>query len=73
MENINGTNRGGIYYSLISCKLFTEEQKECHKGTRETAGLLYTDQRILNESKVRRKNLAMAWIDYKNLRHGSPG
>ena len=27
--------------------------------------LLYIDQYILNESKNRRKNLAMAWIDYK--------
>ena len=27
--------------------------------------LLYIDQQILNESKTRRKNLAMAWIDYK--------
>ena len=27
--------------------------------------LLYIDQHILNESKTRRKNLAMAWIDYK--------
>ena len=27
------------------------------------AELLYIDQHILNESKNRRKNLAMAWID----------
>ncbi len=27
--------------------------------------LLYIDQHILNESKTRRKNLSMAWIDYK--------
>ena len=27
--------------------------------------LLYIDQRILNESKTRRKNLAMTGIDYK--------
>ena len=27
--------------------------------------LLYIDQHILNESKTRRKNLAVAWIDYK--------
>ena len=35
------------------------------KGSRGTGELLYTDQHILNESKTRRKNLAMAWIDYK--------
>ena len=27
--------------------------------------LLYIDQHILNESKTRQENQAMAWIDYK--------
>ena len=31
-----------------------------HRGT-----IIYIYQHILNESKMRRKNLAMAWIDYK--------
>ena len=30
-----------------------------------TGELLYIDQYILNGSKTRRENLAMAWIDYK--------
>ena len=54
-----------IYYSLTSRGLFPDEQKGCHKWSRGTAELLYIDQHILNESKIRRKNLAMAWIDYK--------
>ena len=54
-----------IYYSLTSRGLFPDEQKGCRKGSRDTAELLYIDQHILNESKTRRKNLAMAWIDYK--------
>ena len=54
-----------IYYSLTSLELFPEEQKGCRKGSRGTAELLYIDQTILNQSKTRRKNLAMAWIDYK--------
>ena len=41
--------------------LFPEEKKGCRKGSRGTAELLY----ILHESKTRRKNLAMVWIDYK--------
>ena len=57
--------REKIYYSLTSRGLFPDEQKGCRKGSRDTAELLYIDQRILNESKTRRKNLAMAWIDYK--------
>ena len=54
-----------IYYSLTSRRLFPDEQKGCRKGSRGTAELFYIDQHILNESKTRRKNLAMGWIDYK--------
>ena len=52
-------------YSLTSHGLFPDEQKGCPKGSRGTAELLYIDQHILNESKNRRQNVAMAWIDYK--------
>ena len=45
--------------------MFPTEQKGCCKGSRGTAELLYIDQHILDESKTRRKYLAMAWIDYK--------
>ena len=54
-----------ICHSLICCTLFSEQQNGCCKGTRGTGELLFIDQHILNESKTRRKNLAMAWIDYK--------
>ena len=57
--------REEIYYSLTSSRLFREEQKGCCKGSRGTGELLYIDQHILDENKTRRKNLAMAWIDYK--------
>ena len=61
-----------IYDSLTSCGLFPDEQKECCKGTRGTAELLHIDRHILNESKTRRKNLAMVWIDCKKgICHGS--
>ena len=56
--------REKIYYSFTTRRLFPDEQKGCRKGSRGTAELLYIDQHILNESKTR-KNLAMAWIDYK--------
>ena len=39
---------------------------------KNTAELLYIDQHILNESKTRRKNLAMAWIDYKKAYDMAP-
>ena len=57
--------REKIDYSLTSRGLFPEEQKGCRKRSRGIAELLYIDQHILNESKTRRKNLAMDWIDYK--------
>ena len=57
--------REEIYYSLTSHGLFPDEQRGCCKGSRSTAELLYIDQHILDESKTRRKNLAMAWINYK--------
>ena len=57
--------REKIYYSLISCEIFPKEQKGCHKRNRDTRELLYIGQPIVNKSKTRRKNLAMAWIDYK--------
>ena len=45
--------------------LLPDEQKGWCKESRGTRELLYIDQHILNESKTRRKNLAMDWIDYK--------
>ena len=57
--------REKIYYSLTSHGLFPDEQKGYRKRSRGTAELLYIDQHIQSESKTRRKNLAMAWIDYK--------
>ena len=57
--------REEIYYSLTSRGLFPEEQKGYCKGPRGTGELLHIDQHILNESKTRRENPAMAWIDYK--------
>ena len=55
--------REEIYFSLANHGLFPEEQKGCRKWFRGTRELLYTDQHILIESKMRRKNLAVAWID----------
>ena len=57
--------REEIYYSLTSRGLFPDEQKGYRKGSRGKGELLYIDQHILNESKTRRKNLDMAWIDNK--------
>ena len=57
--------REEIYFSITSHGLFPDEQKGCRKRSISTGELLYFDQHIFNESKTRRKNLAMAWIDDK--------
>ena len=54
--------REEIYYSLTNRGLFSEEQKEYHKGSGGTRELLHIDQ-----SKIRRKNLAKASIDNKKF------
>ena len=55
-----------INYSLISCGIFPKEQKGCCKRTRDAGELQVIEQHILNESKMRQKNLAMTLIDCKN-------
>ena len=62
--------RKEIYYSLTRrvfsfLLFFSGEQRGCCKGTRSTAELLYKDKHIVNESKTRRINLTIAWIDCK--------
>ena len=64
-HNLTTNDVENIGNSLTSRGLFPEEQKGCSKRSRGTAELLYIDQHSQNESKTRRKNLAMAWIDYK--------
>ena len=64
VENTNGTNKGKDLL-LANKPWIVPRQKGCHKGSRGTAELLYIDQHILNGNKTRRKNLAVAWIDYK--------
>ena len=65
LKILSAQTRENIYYWLISYGLFPDERKGYHKVSTRTAELLYVDQHILNESKTRRKNLTMAWIDYK--------
>ena len=63
--------REEIYYALTSRRLFPEEQKGYCNGSRGTAEILYIDHHILKRRKTWRKNLAMAWIEYKGIWYGS--
>ena len=51
-----------IYYSLISRGIFPDKQKGCRKRTRGIEELLCI---YLRSTHLQKKNLAMAWIDYK--------
>ena len=62
-----------IYYSLISRGIFPDEEKGCRKKTRGTEELLYIDQQIPDESKKRRKNLAMAFTKKLTIRPPKAG
>ena len=54
-----------IYEHLDQQKLLPEEQKGCRKRSWGTNDLLYIDRAAIKYIKSRKKNLAMAWIDYK--------
>ena len=45
--------------------MLSEEQQGCRKRSRGTNDLLYIERAVIREVKSRKKNLALAWIDYK--------
>lgn len=54
-----------IYEHLDSQSLLPWEQKGCQKGSRGTKDQLVIDKAIMRDSKGRKTNLAMAWVDYR--------
>ena len=54
-----------IYLFLEENQFLPEEQKGCRRKSRGTGDQLYIDKMILREVKVRKKSLAMGWIDYR--------
>ena len=65
VEHIESTNMGRDL--LLDNKLRTVPwgTEKTHKEYRVTAEIFYIYQHIINESKTRRKDQAMAWIDNK--------
>ena len=45
--------------------LLPDEQKECRQKCKGPGDLLFVDNMILWEVPIRKKDLAVAWIDYK--------
>ena len=54
-----------IYGFLDTTLLLPQEQKGCKRKSRGTNDLLFIDQLIMREIKMRKQNLSMVWIDYK--------
>ena len=56
-----------IYGHLDQQKLSPEEQKGCTKRSSGTNDLLHIDRAVIRKVRSSKKNLAMAWIDYKKV------
>ena len=54
-----------LYCFMENENLFPEEQKGCRRKSMGTKDQLVIDKAVLKDCRKRRKNLAMAWIDYK--------
>ena len=54
-----------IYDHLLMNSILSYEQKGCRKGARATKDQLLIDKVVLKEVKRFRKNVAMAYIDYR--------
>ena len=65
--------REETYYLVVSRGLFPQEQKGCHKRTRDTSDCLYIDEHILKESKneTEKSSYGVDWLQ-KGLRYGPP-
>ena len=54
-----------FYRFLDENLLLPQEQKGCWRKSRGTNDLLFIDKMIMREVKMTKRNLSMAWIDYK--------
>ena len=54
-----------IYSHLLENNILPDEQKGCRKKSRGTKDQLLIDKTILREVRIRKRCLAMGWIDYR--------
>ena len=54
-----------LYEHLVSKSILPLEQKGCRKGAMGCKDQLLISKMILEDTKARKKNMSMAWIDYK--------
>ena len=53
------------YDHLLANNLLPDEQKGCRRRSRGTKDQLLIDRAVLKEARVKKRWLAMAWVDYK--------
>ena len=56
-----------LYQHSDSNCLFPDEQKGCRKRSRGTKDQLLIDKQILREARLKKRCLAMGWIDYRKV------
>ena len=61
---LTGVLTDQIYDYLERKMLLPEKQKGCRRKCKETVELLFIDKMILQGVQMRKKILAVAWIDY---------
>ena len=62
---MTGIIADNLYKMLEEGDILPMEQKGCRRKSRGTKDQLLIDKMILNDCRMRHKNLAMAWVDYK--------
>ena len=62
---LTGIISDSLYEFLEENEVLPLEQKGCKRGSRGTKDQLLIDKMVLRDSKRRRTNLTMAWIDYR--------
>ena len=62
---ITGINSDCIYAFLEENKILLVEQKGCRRKSHGTEDQLLNDKTVVEDSKHKHKNTAMAWVDYK--------
>ena len=62
---LTGIFAGKIYEHLDTNDLLPDEQKGCRKKSRGTKDQLLIDKAVLKEAKRCKRNLSMAWVDYR--------
>ena len=61
-----------MYYFMENKNLLPEERKGCRRKSRGTKDQLLINKTILKDSRKRRTNLAMGWIDYRKTYYFVP-